>query len=688
MFTNNVKRKGNFTLKVKGYPRGSSRDLTGTTIGLYSNGLQLYKKIGYYEVTGGSQPYENVYQFGVLDYSTNKEIYGQNQKTLGPNTNVLRISPGTITPVDRDVTYYIYDTDRVINIATAVGTVNGSSTLDVGSGVYDEFYKFMNLEILSLRTCLPTEINNLPQRKLREVYIYDASVLINFDVPSNIETLLIWNNATLLESSTGNFFQGIEANTNLKNIELGILLFNAMQRPTTGFSSIDLSQHDKIEKLYLPCNNTSGSVLLNDFNNITDFQLDNHATYNDSSKLITILEQPNLKRYVLSRLPNNTINYDINFNSTSNITRLGFTSTSYNGNISISDNNAEQLNIKSTNNGLNSLTLSNLPSFTILYLQDCTNVNTVFELMDLPRLRDIRILDTTFNFSINSNFTTQLANLPDLSTLLLDANPDSVPFTDFDLSSVSKLSNFDFWNMPITGTITLPAIPANGGKFGGFRLRNMPNLTTLENFSNFNEPVGNAYIEFSNTGLDLDFTHFIKIRRIRGQESPQTVVDISNALPFTDCLGIDFYKCPNLTTVKYYNTPDVNHRANINLYTNPNLTVVDNLQNLIPDNDNRTMNFSKCTLLNIPIPINSTRNFSVYSLSNCAFDQNNVDNLLNDIWANISTFTRPSGNSINITGGTNAIPSGIYQDSLGNPTSPQEIIWELVNNYNWSISTN
>ena len=115
-----------------------------------------------------------------------------------------------------------------------------------------------------------------------------------------------------------------------------------------------------------------------------------------------------------------------------------------------------------------------------------------------------------------------------MRVLVFIGNGSNPTFTDLDLSNLTNMTNLDFINMGLSGTLTFPSSHVSGN-FGGLRFYGNPNLTSVANLDSYTDPIGNGYFDYHNTGLDIDFTIFTnRLYRVYGSQSAQTVVDFSN----------------------------------------------------------------------------------------------------------------------------------------------------------------
>jgi len=102
------------------------------------------------------------------------------------------------------------------------------------------------------------------------------------------------------------------------------------------------------------------------------------------------------------------------------------------------------------------------------------------------------------------------------------------------------------------------------------------------------------------------------------------------------------------------------------------------------ESDNVTsVNVSGCNLQTQDMKIGTVFKQGSFNLRNNSMDQATVDLNIDNCYQNEANIT--STKFLNI-GGTNAEPSGTYQDPGGTPTSAKEQIWELVNTYGWTVT--
>lgn len=322
-----------------------------------------------------------------------------------------------------------------------------------------------------------------------------------------------------------------------------------------------------------------------------------------------------------------------------------------------------------------------------IHLPILDNPNSIANLYTQRNNVDIAT-SPTFNVRINSYVGITSCLINDLATVPMNLG------AVFTLSNLVNMVTLNAVNIGITELV----LPLSSSSLATMIISSNTLLTTLTNLA---VNSGLITVGFSGcTVLNVDFSLLPNIRVINCSTSGQNVIDLSSRTSTLTISGFTADFCPGLITVNFPANPAnailqtsirlrQNDLQNITNMENVDATFTNNTAFLLSDNPN----------LNLDLPFGQNnlkpRNMD---LRNCAFSQINVDSMINRMytnrigWDTIHTLAI----TVSLNGGTNDAPTGTFQApagfvlgiSDGIPTSPQEEIFVLVNNYGWIISTN
>lgn len=259
---------------------------------------------------------------------------------------------------------------------------------------------------------------------------------------------------------------------------------------------------------------------------------------------------------------------------------------------------------------------------------------------------------------------------------------------DLDLSAMTSLSTVSLGYCKLF-TLTLPTTTT----IGFLDIRNNPNLHTVNNIAN--KSFGSLY--YGGTMLNIDLTNYPKLSNLICNNTLQTIIDLRGRTNPGGMTNFTVSSCPNLTTI-YFGT--IGTYAALVGGLNTALTHIVGMENISYGTvafSSRQFTFNGC-LLNITMPI-GVNNFVPYSVnvSNNAMSQVNIDATITSMYTNRAKWDRATSKTILIHG-SNAAASGTYQapvgfdpdplNSDGTPVSPKEMLYVLIEKYNFFISYN
>jgi hypothetical protein len=343
------------------------------------------------------------------------------------------------------------------------------------------------------------------------------------------------------------------------------------------------------------------------------------------------------------------------------------------------------------------LDLSGMVSATLIYVIHCQAIE-----VNLPANNVCTVLYLAGNrldTSVDTDLISQIVAMGALETLgfsvgnPLQTSIHNGQYTQglgvIDLSASTSLTTLIASNCGLSGNIKLPST-----------------LTTIEALLNSLTGIDTGTISSlqvmnlsQNPAFNFDFTRVPNILIIRVTSTAVVTIDLSGRTSTAVIARIEAQSVTALTSV-IMPTNAVNavlgagtNQGVISLSLSSALASITNLENLsyssLVTAFARTVTVNGCALnQDLKFGVNNFLPTTIGCQDN-GMSQANVDqNLLNLYNAelagkyNTTTFSK----TLNI-GGTNAAPSGIYQNVV-TPTTGNEYKWELVNVYGWTITSN
>jgi hypothetical protein len=347
--------------------------------------------------------------------------------------------------------------------------------------------------------------------------------------------------------------------------------------------------------------------------------------------------------------------------------------------------------------------ITGLTNVLVIDLSGCNIEN-----LNLPNntvCNTLHLFSNKLDIATNTDLKTKINAMTSLVTLRLGGAGDNPIFgqdstngfgQDLNLNNLNNLQQLIIGNCKISGTVTLP---------------NTTNVIT--NILTTNNPDLEEIIGLDTALLNATTVSLSLCPNLRGDLVCPRVTNFPIENTGIDTIDISlrptlaFFSThlirnnPNLTDMFLPNnsTYAIGSNTSLIISLNNNLANITNLEYIVMNTGTPSHAFFiNDNSLNITFPIGVNqlipRNMNI---SNNGMNQTNVDNTINNIYENRSKWTIHGivNKPLNIAG-TNAAPSGVYQEpsgfvlgeSDGTPISAKEQIYVLVNNYNWTVTMN
>ena len=648
----------------------------------------------------------------LIDESTLRRN-NSNNFILGHSTN-----PSDFSPLN-EVTFNFPRPDvlKFLHIDDS-GQAGGLSATDSNMiGPLIGLSQFKNLDRIYISRSMITELTDLPNSVI-SMELVNISNLSNLLIPEKVKFITLSGSALdtidiqttnlefiswFFDNNTyqiDNFFLN---QTNLLELRLGAAnnTTGSISFQNTSFTSLDLSNNTQLRGLILDADNKA-ITYPSDLSNMTFFAIqdDNVLTTTQVENSLT----NNLsERFSLVRCTNLSGIGSLNAIDLQNIIRISLQDSGYwNLNLDYSSlsipalatiyilrTNADNIDIQNTN--ATDIRIQSLDPVihTNLNLSDNLNVLTLF-------LTNINMSTITNDVMADIRQMTSLQNL-DIIQNVNNAIQTTIS-TQIDLTGLDNLRDIFIGNTKTNQDIIFS--PNVNNNILRLQIQSEPNLVNIQNFASLNE-ISNLFI-IDNASLNMDFSVSKNFRGslLFDDNISQVSIDISNWN--INAVGMNFraLRCDSLINIDFPSINSNNIIGFLRIIQNNSITTINNLTDLETIGTNNSQFQIEISdnpsLQDLILPFSSTFKIptSGVDLTNNSLNQISIDTTIDNLY-NIRGNTG-FGTTVNISGGTNAAPTGIFQapvgfvlgSSDGTPITANEQIFVLVNNYGLTIITN
>ena len=584
-------------------------------------------------------------------------------------------------------------------------------------GVLDMSLLCSNFRRLDLGVSEPsiTEIFGW-QQGLERVRIQEPRNLIRFDpLPASLISYL-FAGSDFLSSNINTIIANCDKLKFLSNCLVSPLPRNFALESQLNPANINISHCPDLEHLILSNqNNNTGIISIDFFRSLGIIDLPNLQTlsivrcgYDDAVTAVELKALwTQLKGIIFHTLDNQSV-WDMSCNSLDVANAVFFAVANCNGQGNIIfdqplpdlDEFYLSITTSTTNSNDNPVVdISGCTGLEQLALRRCNCSDLELPILSNPdSLINIYLADNPLDVATNPTIPTRISSYVNVVNAFINTGT----FQSMNIGSILDLSNYknldalDAENCTGLNEIIFSSLLSKTREVRTIRIGNNSNLNTLTNLAN-NQGIL-TIVHDSCPLLDVDYTLLPNIRSMTGGSSGQTVVDLTNRISALTMVAISFTGATALTQFIFpINAVNATNQGNLTISGANVFTGFINFNVHTLTVSNRLFSVTNCAIFNQALDF-TDRYYATIDLRSNAIDQSNIDSIIDSIYTNRVAHTafNSLSETLRLEGGTNAVPTGIFQapagfvlgSNDGTPVSPQERIFVLVNNYGWTISTN
>ena len=621
-------------------------------------------------------------------------------------STVLSLSSGTVSPA-KDINLYFYEPELVKELGIDNSGLSGggnSVNNTVTMGDYVGLEHFPNLKSVSIVRSYLTSIKLPPQLK---DFSINSPLLESFSSLPNCRALEIQNGTSLQNFEVGDDLEEFRMKENslidlsakfvnkvsLRVLELGSNDLNPSNNalvlsPCFWNGSLDLTSSDFLETMII--NGEGREISFSNLSHIQKYVLQN--VLNLSSVDIEQMNTANLVVSVLRDIQSATSNsFDQiktpNVEGVAHVNMMNSINTySFDGAVKLNN-----LNLSSLRN-IQSITNKNNLQQARFVLTDCDDYGSL-DFSNCPEVSRFFIENSHLHY-VTTSIKNEINSLIKCLELRLRQDTGGIGLGSLDVSDMEALVLLRLHDAGLTSLTVRPA-----QTYSVLHVYNNPSLSSVANWSTIRTI--NSLVTYG-TNWDVDLSDLESLAEFRFS-SVQTEIDLRGILSNTKQIVIKNDTASDnansqLTTFHFPNQPqDI---ASVDIFNCSNFIQFNNLQNaslVLGNSASLRLLVINCPNFDQELPFSATflPQRGDIRIIGCGLSQANVDATINNLY-DVRSFLGANTGNVNLSGGTSATPGGVFQapagfvqgTSDGTPTTPQEKMYVLENNYSLIVTTN